>query len=152
MKRLILFVLFGCYAAAAQDQPAAPAKPKPSASKKKTTKTTAPAANTVQPLTIPKDATPNPDGSYSYTDKSGSKWLYNKTPFGVSRIQDTSGSATPAFAAVPQSQLIRTTDQGDTVRFAKQSPFGTTTWEKKKTEMTEEERTIFQSQHPDNHQ
>jgi hypothetical protein len=152
MKRLILLALIGCSVAIAQDQPAPPAKPKKSA-KKKITKTDAPpAAKTAQPLTIPKDAVLNANGSYSWTDKSGQKWLYNKTPFGVSKIQDTTGSAPSGFAAVPQSQIVKTTDNGDTVKFTKQSPFGATTWEKKKSEMTDEERSIFQTQHPENHQ
>jgi hypothetical protein len=152
MKRFILFTLIGCYAAAAQDQPATPAKAKTSATKK-TTKTTAPqVTKTAQPLTVPKDAVLNADGSYSWTDKSGSKWLYNKTPFGVSRTQDTTGAAPAGLIATPPEQLVKTTDQGDTVKFARQSPFGVTTWEKKKSEMTDDERAIFRKQHPDNNQ
>ncbi len=40
----------------------------------------------VDPLTIPKDAVSNPDGTWSWTDKQGKKWIYAKTPFGVSRV------------------------------------------------------------------
>ena len=43
--------------------------------KKKTAAHTKPAAPAAQQIVIPKDATPNPDGSYSYTDKAGKKWL-----------------------------------------------------------------------------
>ena len=39
-------------------------------------------------VTIPKDAVQNADGSYSYTDKQGKKWLYRNTPFGVARSED----------------------------------------------------------------
>ena len=153
MKTILLFTLLGA-AAAAQDQPA-PAPPKPAA-KKKTTKTTAKAASkpeptVAQPLTIPKEAVANPDGTYSYTDKAGKQWTYSKTPFGVSKIQNM-GGAPSGFNTTPKEQLITSTDQGDTVKFSKQTPFGATTWEKKKSELTDEERTIYQNQHPDNHQ
>jgi glucose/arabinose dehydrogenase len=158
MKRIVLFALLVAPAAAAQDQ----TKPRPAVSKatakKKTSapKSTEAAAKpapppTAQPLTIPADAAANPDGTYSYTDKSGKQWTYSKTPFGISRIQNA-GSATAGSAPAPKEQLVTATDRGDTVKFAKQTPFGTSTWEKKKTEMTDEERAIFQSQHPDNQQ
>ena len=53
-----------------------------------------------------------------------------------------------AFATTPKEQLIKATDNGDTVKFQRQTPFGTTNWEKKKSELTDEERHIFESQQP----
>lgn len=109
-------------------------------------KTTAPAKPPVaQPLVIPKDASPNPDGTYSYTDKAGKKWIYSKTPFGISKIQDMSGSA-PALAAAPAGTYMKAFDNGDTVKFERQSPFGTSKWEKKKSELTDEERAVLERQ------
>jgi len=137
-------------AAAAQDQQA-PAPPKPAAKKKDAKTTTKPAPPVAQPLTIPADATPNPDGTYAYTDKAGKQWIYSKTPFGVSKIQNM-GSAPSGFNTTPKEELIKSVDQGDTEKFSKQTPFGATTWEKKKSDLTDEERAIYQSQHPDNHQ
>ena len=57
-------------------------------------------------------------------------------------------TATPPSAAT----AVKATDHGDTVLFEKPSPFGTQKWEKKKSEMTDEERGIFQAQHPDKQQ
>lgn len=169
MKHLWLFALLGAASAlaqnAAQDQsqpaPAAPKRTAKTSTKKKAdAKSTAqsatkpaakPAPPVAQPLTIPADATANPDGTYSYTDKAGKQWIYSKTPFGVSKIQNTA-AAPSGFTTTPKEQLIQTADQGDTVKFTRQTPFGPTTWEKKKSELTDEERTLYQSQHPGDHQ
>jgi hypothetical protein len=113
--------------------------------KKKTTAPAKPAAPTVQPLVIPTDASPNPDGTYAYTDKAGKKWIYSKTPFGISKVEDMRGTA-PAMPAAPVGQFVKAFDNGDTVKFERQSPFGTTKWEKKKTELTDEERTVLERQ------
>ena len=119
----------------------------------KTTAATAakPAPPTAKPLVIPPDAVPNPNGTYAYTDKAGKNWIYSKTPFGISRIEDM-GAAPSGFVTTPKEQLIKSTDAGDTVKFERQTPFGTTKWEKKKSEMNDEERSIFQSQHPESKQ
>jgi hypothetical protein len=137
----------------AQDQTTPQAKPadkKTTAAKKPTAAAAKPAPPTVKPLVIPPDAVINPDGTYAYTDKGGKKWIYSKTPFGISRIEDV-GTAPAGFVTTPKEQLIKSTDAGDTVKFERQTPFGTTKWEKKKSEMTDEERGIFLSQHPESH-
>jgi hypothetical protein len=146
MKPFIVFLFIAAGAAMAQDQ--APA-PKPSAKKTSAAKAAAkPAAPVAQPLTIPKDAVSNPDGTYTWADKAGKQWTFTKTPFGISRTE-----AAGAAAAAPQQQsAIKSTDRGDTVLFEKPSPFGVTKWEKKKSEMTDEERSLFQNQHPDKQQ
>lgn len=111
-------------------------------------KTTAPAkalGPVAQPLVIPKDATLNAGGTYSYTDKAGKKWIYSKTPFGISKSEDMSGAG-PALAAAPAGQFMKATDNGETVKFERQSPFGTTKWEKKKTDLTDEEKTVLAQQ------
>jgi hypothetical protein len=106
----------------------------PAATKKKTTTTPAP-----QAVTIPKDAVPNADGiSYLYTDKQGKKWVYAKTPFGIIKnaYSDTAANATPAQDA----GLTKAIDKGDTVRFERPGPFGVMSWEKKKADLTDDER------------
>jgi hypothetical protein len=126
-----------------------PTAKKTAVAKKKTTKTVAsakPPAPVSQPLVIPKDAVANADGSFAYTDKTGKKWIYNKTPFGVSRMQDMGVASTSGTES--KADLVKSVDSGDTVKFERQSPFGTTKWEKKKADLTDEERSIFQQQHP----
>ena len=113
---------------------------------KSTKKTVAKKPPTAQPLTIPKEAVANPDGTYSYTDKSGKKWLYTKSPFGISKTEDVSVASSSAPATVPAGQEVKAIDKGETVTFQRNTPFGATTWEKKKSDLTDEERHILEAQ------
>jgi hypothetical protein len=120
----------------------------PAANQKKTKK----AVPTAQAVTIPKDAIANPDGvSYSYTDKQGKKWTFTKTPFGIMKAP----AADPAAVAAPASDLsgVKTIDKGDTVRFERAGPFGVMNWEKKKTDLNDDERRLFETQNakPESH-
>lgn len=134
MKR-ILFALLLTGPVYAQDQPA-PKKPTAK-------KTTAAKKTTESPfLTIPKDAVRNPDGTYTYTDQAGKKWSYWNSPFGVMRSE----VKPPSSEAMPGAT---TTDKGDTVRFERMTPFGPMGYERKKSEMTDAERSLFESQHPE---
>jgi hypothetical protein len=102
-----------------------------------------PGAATVPAVTIPNDAVPNSDGkTYAYTDKDGKKWVYTKTPFGVVK---TPAVDRPAGART-DSNSTKAIDKGDTVRFERPSPFGTMSWEKKKSELTDDERHILDRQ------
>lgn len=92
--------------------------------------------------TIPKDATLSADGFYHFTDKQGKKWLYQSTPFGVVKSEEKAAAA----PAPPMPDPTRATESGDTVRFERSSPFGVTHWEKKKTDLTEDEKKIVESQ------
>lgn len=128
-------------AALAQQAPApAPSAAKKSASAAKTNTKAAPKA--AEPLAIPKDAVAGADGVYHYTDKSGNKWLYSQTPFGVSRVADM-GPVADKGGIAPKAY-----DLGDTVRFEQPGPFGMIRWEKKKSDLTDNERELLQTQRP----
>src|SRR4051794_31060748 len=73
-----------------------------------------PAAPVAQPLVIPKDATPNPDGTYSWSDKAGKKWTFSKTPFGVSKVEDS--GVPSAFASAPVGQFVKAVEVGEKVK------------------------------------
>jgi hypothetical protein len=113
----------------------------PAATQKKTAKKATPAT---QAVTIPKDAVPNSDGiSYAWTDKQGKRWTFTKTPFGILKAP-----VTEAAAAAPPADMSGTKaiDKGDTVRFERPGPFGVASWEKKKTDLTDDERRLLESQ------
>jgi hypothetical protein len=141
----LLFVVFvSAFALSAQDpqantperQPVKKAAPKAAANR-------APKAPKVtdasKPMAIPSAAALGADGDYHFTDSQGNKWIYRKTPFGVTRLEDTP-QLTPARAATGAGAGIKATEDGDTVRFERQGPFGLWKWEKKKSELDESER------------
>lgn len=125
----------------ASSQTKAPQKP---ASVKKVAVAPKPAAPTVKPLVIPKDATPNADGTYSWADKAGKKWIFAKTPFGISRIEDVASFA----SALAVGQFVKAFEVGAKIRFERQTPFDTKKWEKNKADLTDDERAIVAAQTP----
>ena len=149
MKRLITILI--CYAVAVSAAPATAnqAADAPASNSGKNKKpANPPAAAKARPkppaplVTIPADAVKLPNGSYRYTDKDGKNWIYSNTPFGVSKFEET--EAPQATGADPTKAI----DKGDVVRFERPSPFGTMSWEKKKTELTDDERHILEAQTP----
>jgi len=137
---LVLFAVSGSLMAAGDGQATGKKSSKTATAPKAPPKPAAP-----QPVTIPKDAVPMSNGAYSYTDSKGKKWIYTNTPFGISRVEDMG----PPPAAGPE--LTKAIDKGEVVRFERPSPFGTMTWEKKKTELTDEERQMVEAQNPSTH-
>jgi hypothetical protein len=94
-------------------------------------------------LTVPKDAVKNADGTWSYTDKQGRKWVYVNTPFGIMKSDVTDAETRPAPAPNAATKVI---DKGDTVRFEQPGPFGPIAWEKKKSDLTDQERQMIEAQ------
>jgi len=125
-KILILAALSLTIACAEGGQP-----PKKSAAKK----TAAPPAE----VTVPAGATLTEPGTWTYTDAKGKKWMYPPDPFRHRQIRGQPAE-TPAAAPIP----ITATEDGDKVRFERPGPFGTYRWEKKKSELTDDERAALQ--------
>lgn len=140
MKRVLIIALAASFGLAAQ----APAKTTRKATVHKTTaKAKAVRSSTPKALEIPKNAVARPDGTYTWTDKQGKNWVFAKTPFGVMKSAAQSSSAeTPAIANA------KAIDAGDKVRFETTTPFGVVSREKNKTELTDEERKLYESQNP----
>ena len=105
---------------------------------------TAKATDATKSSGIPADAVKDADGDYHYTDPQGKKWIFHKTPFGVSRGEDT-GERETTKAAAPSGEGIKATEDGDKVRFERQGPFGVWKWEKKKSELNESEKAALQN-------
>ena len=141
----LLFVVFvSAVALSAQDSQANPPvkKPAPKAAPKAAAKVVPKAPKVTdasKPLPIPAEAVLGADGDYHYADPQGKKWIYRKTPFGVSRMEDTPPLAT-TNAAAADGAGIKATEDGDTVRSERQGPFGLWKWEKKKSELNESEK------------
>ena len=123
-KTLVLFAIF-CAPLCAAD--------------KATNKGTAPAPRQ-SGQSIPKGAKEIEPYLYSYQDAGGKKWLYRQTPFGIVKMED---KPQPAPVVVQETNPIVATDLGETVSFQKQTPFGTQTWTKKKSELSEEEKVLL---------
>jgi hypothetical protein len=135
---------------AAQDaSPATPAAPTAAAKKE---------PPLMPRLTIPKDAKPNGDGSFDYTDEQGKQWVYRNSPFGVVRI--TAEEAHKPVAPPLPSQMSKVTDLGDSVRFDVPTPLGNRVVVKKKSELTDQEQAYVKARladqaaaaHTENHE
>ncbi len=77
---------------------------------------------------------PQPKTRQVETDKGVE--LQRDTPFG------TATSGTDAKSSPP----VKAVEVGDVVRFERKTPFGTSKWEKKKSELTDDERKILAEQ------
>jgi len=98
-------------------------------------------------ITIPADAVEVAPYTYRSTDANGKVWIYRQTPFGVSRTEDKPVSADEARKAQDsKDQLVRATsatEDGDSIHFVRNSPFGRTEWRKKKTDLNEIEQAVW---------
>jgi hypothetical protein len=112
------------------------------------------------PEGVPKEAVEVKPGVYRYVDKSNKAWLYSKSPFGYMRSAEDAVRAdapAPSEKANPEktpfgesraaanTPTTKVTDQGDSVRFERPSPFGVYRWTRKKTELTDDEKKLWES-------
>src|SRR5882724_6847996 len=116
MKLKICTLLMVCVAAAIAADKAAGKKAKP-------------APNKVQEITIPAGAVEVEPYTYRFTDAQGKKWIYRKTPFGISRAEDKAVEDPKAVDPKKEesARLIDATtavEAGDSVRFERPGPFG----------------------------
>jgi hypothetical protein len=88
---------------------------------------------------IPPGATQVEPNLYRSTDAQGKTWLYRRTPFGVSKWEDTPSPQ----AAVPDDALVTVSDLGDQVQFERKTPFGSTKWIRNKSELTNDEKALL---------
>ncbi len=81
------------------------------------------------------------------TDAQGKRWMYRKTPFGVSKWEEKPGEREPrAESPAPAAAGTIMTDLGDSVQFQRPTPFGPQKWTRKKSEMTDDEKAAFATQ------
>ena len=88
------------------------------------------------PLTVPAGAVQTDPNTYTYTDEHGKKWIYRRTPFGLTRFEPRDTAAADQENVRKDSAIIQAFDDGEFVRFERPSPFGVYRWKQKKTELS----------------
>lgn len=89
-------------------------------------------------ITVPPGAVEVGTGVWKFTDAKGGKWIYRKTPFGLTRFEDT---VTEKKVEPPDPGTeLKAVLEGEMVRFERPTPFGVSTWRKKLSDLDEMER------------
>jgi hypothetical protein len=102
--------------------------------------------------TVPAGAKLVEPNLYRYTDSNGKSWYYRQTPFGISKSEDTPASAPqPNPQPIPEPTAVKAdpivvTDLGDSYRFERKTPFGASTWVRKKSELSDAEKALAAEQ------
>ena len=87
-------------------------------------------------LTVPPEAVNIGPGAWRYVDKDGKAWIYRVTPVATVRMPESEyDSNYPG---------VKVTERGDTVRFERPTPMGIVTWERKRSELREEEKAMLE--------
>jgi hypothetical protein len=123
-------------APAAQDKPGANEKAAPAAEQKKTAAAEG-----------KKDASPTPKSTATapnrVTEADGKTYEYRETPFGRMKfLVKTEDSARDASA----DAFLKVTEEGDSLRFRRQTPFGVNEWVRKKTELNDTEKRAWEQE------
>jgi hypothetical protein len=87
-------------------------------------------------LTVPLEAVNIGPGEWRYVDKDGKAWIYRATPITIVRMPESDFNA--------MYPGVKVTERGDTVRFERPTPMGSVTWERKRSELREEEKAMLE--------
>lgn len=143
MNKTLLATLLSALAAMAAPQMGRPAGQAPVEAPAPVT--TAKATSKASPtLTIPQGAVKVDEATYRFQEpavngKPGKVWLYRKSPFGVTRIEESEAAKIGAANPMSVESPAKVTDLGDSYRFERTGPFGAKIWTKKKSELSAEE-------------
>jgi hypothetical protein len=91
------------------------------------------------PIVIPADAQQLGPYTYRATDKAGKTWIYQRSPFGILKMEEVPEMLNRPAPEVP----VTVVDKGDSVRFELPTPFGRQVWEHKKSELTPQDRAFI---------
>ena len=124
---------------------------------KEAEKTETPPQRRQKPMQIPADAKEIRPGLWRWVDKSGQPWIYWNSPFGVARSPEEPGKEIkPATQAAPEQSGpagpeggvevdgVTIIEEGDNVRFERRTPFGVSKLAKKKSELTGDEKRLWE--------
>jgi hypothetical protein len=140
--KLLIAICFSAALALAQQE--SPQPPKPAAKTAKTTKKTE--APDKPPTSIPANAVQIEQGAYRWTDAKGKKWILFETPFGIARKEDTGEPLRHKLQEDHGMQGVKITEDGDSLKFEREGPFGTYKWSKKKTDLDVGEQAAWDRQ------
>jgi hypothetical protein len=114
-----------------------------------------------KPVGIPAHATQIGPGTYRFKDKQGQTWIYRQTPFGVTHFVDcgerylavAAQNRCPATLTEPRplgsglswTETTRATAQGGTIQFERPGPFGVYRWQKKESDLNEQEQAVWRA-------
>ena len=133
MKRLLIALCFSAVMLAAQDAKSVDKKAKAEAPE--------------PPLTaIPASAVQIEPYAYRYTDAKGKKWILFQTPFGIARKEDTGEPLRKKLQETQPMQSVKIIEDGDSLKFEREGPFGVYKWSKKKTELSDQEKAAWEAQ------
>lgn len=157
MKTILIVVAVLCaMVASATEKPAV---------RKAAAKPAARATAKPQSPAIPVDAVRVAENTYRHTDGQGKTWYYRRTPFGVTRSEQApetapqlsnqiarerqSPFAAEQTGAAPASQMqdaemVSATETEDAVTFERATPFGKSSWTRKKSELTADEKALWE--------
>ncbi len=100
-----------------------------------------------KPLTaIPASAVQIEQGAYRYTDPKGKKWILFQTPFGIARKEDDGQPLRKKLQDVQNMRGVKIIEDGDSLKFEREGPFGTYKWTKKKSELSDQEQAAWDLQ------
>ena len=74
------------------------------------------------------------------TDKDGKTYILRPTPFGTVKVEDK--PADPKENEPPER--VRAFEDGDNIRFESPTPFGVARWVRKKTELNDTEKAVWE--------
>jgi hypothetical protein len=96
---------------------------------------------------IPADAVQIAPFTYRFCDAKGKAWIYRQTPFGVSRREEL--PVPPEEAKRNQEakdrliEATRAVEEGESIHFTRDSPFGPIEWRRNKADLTEIEQAVW---------
>lgn len=142
MKLLLIF-LVALMPMLAQPQPQKPTPAKKATGKAKASKSKPAAKPPVQQSLVPKGAEKINDNEWRHVDKDGKAWIYRKTPFGVAKLPEEKALETADAPRHAAGAPLHIRDLGDSIEFSRRTPFGMSKWQKKKTELNEQEQAAY---------
>ena len=132
---ILLVVAAAMPAPAAQDKPDANGKAAPAAEQKKS------AADRGKKDASAPQSKSTPTAPKRVTEADGKTYEYRETPFGLMKFPVKAGDAA---SEVPTDALPKVVEEGDSLRFRRQTPFGVTEWVRKKSELNDTEKQAWE--------